>query len=130
MRMMHPKEIESVTALDAFERYNYFIKKIADSTVMYSLKSPEGDLAVSEIESKYLLPFWSPIEFAEIGKRVGWVDFNVSEISIPDFEKTYIPIIEARKYLINVFPVNHKTGFVVDLVEFLRDLKEELLKYE
>jgi len=35
-----------------------------------------------------------------------------------------------NNYLINVFPMNNKTGFVVSLEEFERDLSEELKNYE
>lgn len=34
---MHTKEIEAVSALQPFERYKYFIKKIADSELVYTL---------------------------------------------------------------------------------------------
>ena len=38
-------------------------------------------------------------------------------------------IIRENDFLINVFPTN-KTGFVVTLDEFIRDLKDELKNYE
>lgn len=39
-------------------------------------------------------------------------------------------IINTENYLINVFPVNGRSGFVVSLEEFDRDLQEELDKIE
>ena len=40
-----------------------------------------------------------------------------------------IYLISNENYLLNVFPVGLKTGFIVDLEEFIRDLKYELDKY-
>ncbi|WP_343642344.1 hypothetical protein [Chryseobacterium sp.] len=39
-------------------------------------------------------------------------------------------IINSENYLINVFPINGKSGFVVNLEKFDRDLQEELDKIE
>ena len=36
---MHAKEIENISSLKPFERYRYFMGKIADFEVLYSLKS-------------------------------------------------------------------------------------------
>jgi len=127
---MHQKEIENVSNLEPFERYEYFIKKIADFEVLFSLKSSEGNFAISETDDKYMLPLWSHEEFAKQNLNAGWESFQVYEISLEELETDIFSFISENNYLINVFPLNNKTGFVVNLEEFKRDLEEELEKIQ
>ena len=127
---MHQKEIENILKLESFDRYNYFIKKISDLEVLYSLKSPEGNFAISEIDKHYMLPLWSHEEFAKLNLNAGWENFEIYEISLEKLEADIFSFILENNYLINVFPLNSKTGFVVNLEEFKRDLEEELENYQ
>lgn len=124
------KEVESVSKLDAFNRYQYLIKKIASFEKLYSLKSPEGNWAISEVDGNYLFPTWSAPAFAKNCKIDGWSDFDIEEIALDTFQEDIISFLKQENYLLNVFPVGKTTGFVVDTEEFLRDLKLELTKYE
>ena len=123
-------EIRSVSALDEFKRYQYSIKRIADHTKIYSLKNETEDWAISTIENNKLFPVWPAQEYAESSAIDSWNGFKVQEISIHTFQKDIMTSIEAEGFLLNVFPVGKTTGFVVDLDEFVNDLKEELKKYE
>ena len=82
-----------------------------------------------EIENKILLPIWPAKEFVEICKINGWENCNVKEITLEEFENDIIDYISESGYLINVFPVLERTGFIVDLDEFAEDLSNELNKY-
>ncbi|MDF2553335.1 MAG: hypothetical protein K0R77_2610 [Chryseobacterium sp.] len=127
---MHVKEIETVSNLEPFERYNYFIKKIADFEILYSLKSLEGNFAISETNNKYMFPIWSHEEFAKLNLNKEWENFEICEISLEELEEGIFHFILENNYLINVFPMNNKTGFVVNLEEFKRDLSIELENYQ
>ena len=127
---MHIKEIETVSNLKPFDRYNYFIKKIADFEILYTLKSSEGNFAISEVDNHFMLPLWSHKEFAALNLDKEWLDFEVFEISLEELTDKFFPFILKNGYLINVFPMNNKTGFVVSLKEFERDLSEELENYQ
>ena len=126
--MMHIKEIEKVSLLEPFDRYKYFLKKVADSELLYILEK-DSSYAVSSLDNNYLFPIWSAKEFAELCKINGWEDFSISEITLEDFENEIIDVISNKNYLINVFPVLEKTGYVVSLDEFARDLSDELKNY-
>lgn len=123
------KEKEAVSSLSPFERYKYFIKRVADIELMYSLKSPEGNWAISEVETSKLFPLWSAKEFAEQCLTSGWAGFGVEEIDMDVFEDELLDFIHSQGYLLNVFPVGASTGFVVDIVEFAKDLSEEMKNY-
>ena len=124
------KEIKSVSALENFKRYQYLIKRVADREKMYSLKSQEDNWAISTVENNELFPIWSSPEFAKNCAIDKWNNFKVEEISLIRFQNDLIKFIENEGFLLNIFPVGKTTGFVVDLKEFVRDLRNELTKYE
>ena len=132
---LHPKHIANLSGLKPFDRYNYFIRKVADGEELWTIVDANDDLGISVIEDdnntyKTLVPFWPEKDFIEDFLTDNWVKHTPVKISLDDFEDKIIAIIEEENYLINVFPVNNKTGFVVTLQELIRDLNEELEQYE
>jgi hypothetical protein len=123
------KEIESVSVLPAFERYQHFIKRVADFELMYTLSDGKGNFAISDLENNELLSFWPAKEYAELNAIDEWSVYRVHEVSIEDFEDKIIDLVVSENYLLNIFPANGKTGFVVNLEEFARDLSSEMEKY-
>lgn len=123
------QEKKAVSALPSFERYKYFIKRLADTEIMYSLISPRGDWAISEVETAKLFPLWSAREFASQCRILGWSEFDIKEISLEIFEDELIDFIESEGFLLNIFPVDENTGFIVDLDEFAKDLSDEMKNY-
>ncbi|MEB4759083.1 DUF2750 domain-containing protein [Chryseobacterium indologenes] len=126
---MNQKEIDNVILLEPSERYKYVIKKIADWEVFYTLVDKEGGYVLSEIEGKTLFPIWSAEEFAKLCMISGWQDTRIKKLDLDDLENEIIDFIADSNYLINVFPVYDRTGFVVSLTEFSKDLSEELKNY-
>lgn len=122
-------EIESVSQLNAFDKYNYFIKKVADFELMYSLVDTDGNIATLEIDDNILLPFWSSSEYALLNAIKEWDNYEVKEISIEYFENEIIDVIESKNYLLSIFPIKEKVGFIVNLNEFAKDLSNEMDKY-
>lgn len=127
---MHKTEFESVILLEPFKRYSYCLKRIADRELMFTLFSEEGNIAISSLEDELLLPLWSAPEFATLSLVDAWSNFQVTEISLEWFENEFIEVINKRNYLLNVFPIDRRTGFVVSLEEFIRDLGYYLQAYE
>lgn len=126
---MEKIEVEKVAKLIPIERYKYFIKRVADGEIMFTLTNGDGNIIVSQIDKKMIVPFWSSTEFVELCKITGWENLDIKEISLDYFEDKIIDWIEENNYLLNIFPVENKTGFVVDINEFARDLSDELKKY-
>lgn len=123
------KEIEATSNLEPAKRYQYFIKRVADSEKMYSLVDDEGSWAIADVDEKSLFSVWSAPKFAETCAVGEWEGFVVKEFTIENFEDEVIDEIDKNGYLINVFSVKGKSGFVVELNEFARDLSEEMKKY-
>lgn len=127
--MIRQEEVNSVSTMGAFDRYRYFIKKIADYDEIWVLKSESGDLALSEVEGNILLPFWSAKEFTRSCLNREWEYYIPTKVTLDELETEILPLIDDKKYLIDVFPVNNKAGFVVTKDEFLHDLNNELSNY-
>lgn len=127
---LHKKAIENISNLIPFERHKYFIRRIADYEELWTIVDKSGDIALSVLENKTLVSFWADEDFIENNLSNGWEKCVPFKINLEDFAETIIPLIEENNYLINVFPLNGKSGFVVNLEEFARDLNEELDKYE
>lgn len=126
---MNDKEIESVSNLEPFKRYQYFIKKIADFEELWTIIDGNGDFALSDIDDKVLISFWSAEEFVNLNLNDGWENCGSRKLTLDDLEDEIFDLIASENYLINVFPVNGKSGFVVGLDEFARDLSDELKNY-
>lgn len=123
------KEIENVSKLEPFQRYEYFIKRVADSEKLYSLKNEEN-WAIAEVDQYKLFSLWPARQFAEKQIIEGWSNYQVAEIGLVNFNDEIGPMIKEKGFLLNVFSVGNQSGFVVELEEFLRDLNEELEKYQ
>lgn len=126
---MNIKETESAIALEPIERYKHFIKRVADSEVFFTLTDGNSHYALSELEGQKLFPLWSAAEYAELCKINGWDGFLIKELDLDDLEDEIIDFIADEGCLVNVFPVYDKTGFVVSITEFARDLGDELKNY-
>ena len=123
------QEIESVIKLEPFERYKYSLKRIADNETLYTIKRDNETIAISDLDEEKLIPFWSAKQFAELNITDEWNEFYVEEISLDDFENEIVDFINENNFLMNIFPINNKTGFVVSLDEFIRDLNIELERF-
>ena len=107
------QEIESVIKLEPFERYKYSLKRIADNETLYTIKRDNETIAISDLDDEKLIPFWSAKQFAELNITDEWNEFYVEEISLDDFENEMVDFINENNFLMNIFPINNKTGFVV-----------------
>jgi hypothetical protein len=124
------KELEAILKLSPFDRYKHFIKRVADSEKMYMLVDKEGNWALADVEGKDVFSVWSAPEYARLSAFGEWADFTVDSITMKQFENDIVDKIDKNGYLINVFSIKGKSGFIVDLDEFTRDLNDEISKYD
>ena len=128
--MLRKEEVENVSKLDPFKRYQYFIKKVADFEELWVLENDNGDIAISEVDDHVLLSLWSAPEFAATCQQGIWEQYRPVKLALDDLEDDIFPLVEDEGYLLDVFPVHGRSGFVVSLDEFIRDMDEELERYE
>ena len=114
---MNNKEIESVSNLEPYKRYLYFIKRVADFEELWTIIDESGDFALSDIDDKILISFWSAKEFVNSNLNNGWKNCSPKKLTLGDLEDEIFDLIASENYLINVFPLNGKTGFFVKLLQ-------------
>ncbi|OJU49089.1 MAG: hypothetical protein BGN96_00505, partial [Bacteroidales bacterium 45-6] len=78
-------EIVKVTSLKPIERYQYFLKRVADSEIIFILLNPNDEYVLSELDGNILLAFWSAKEYAELCQVDGWENSCIKEISLEIF---------------------------------------------
>lgn len=79
--MITNEEILNVSKLDVFKRYSYFIKRVADEEMIYTL-SLENEIAIAEVKNKKFISVWSAAEFAKECAALEWENYTVVEISL------------------------------------------------
>lgn len=127
--MINDSEITNVSKLTAFDRYEYFLKRAVDFEELWMLKSSDHEFVLSDIEDQTLITFWSNEEYVKQCLIDDWRDYYPIKYSMDEFYDLIVPIIKKHNYLVEIFPIPNKTGFIVDLDEFLRDIQEEDTNY-
>ncbi len=130
MNRVTNKEIDSVSSLDAFSRYRYFIKKIADFEEVWTIQDENQEYALSDVDDNTFVSLWSAEEFIKTNLSEGWENCEPIKLDLEKLGEELIPYASDNCYLINIFPVNGKSGFIVSVDEFVRDLNEELEQYD
>lgn len=125
-----PKEIETLMSCNPDVRYQYTIKRIADTETLWTLGVDNQTFAIQKSGEDYLLPIWSSKEFAIIFGSTFMKEYNCFPISLDNFEERIIDIICENGYLLNVFPTQtEEIGKVVGINSFSEDLSAALSEY-
>jgi hypothetical protein len=111
------------------KRYNYFIKRVADHEYLATLMDSSGQSIVHRVDEYILLPIWPAEEYVKVFNHENYEDSHVITISLTNFIDEWCPQIKEKKMLLDGFPVSERSGFVVTIDEFLRDLEDELVRY-
>ncbi|MFV5703098.1 DUF2750 domain-containing protein [Flavobacterium sp. XS2P12] len=126
---MNAKEFDNVIKLTPFDRYRYFVKKVADFEELWTITDMDGNYALSDIDENVMISFWPKLEYIDSNLANGWEECRPKKLTLDDLEDEIFDLIASQNYLINIFPVNGKSGFIVSLDEFARDLSDELKNY-
>ena len=126
-----PKEIETLMSCNPDVRYQYTIKRIADTEAMWTLGVDNHTFAIQKIKEDCLLPIWSSKEFAILFGSTFMKEYSCIPISLGNFEENIIDIICKNGYLLNIFPTQiEEIGKVVGINSFSKDLSKALNEYE
>ena len=125
------KEFEALMLCKAEVRYQYTLKRIADTEGMWTIIDNNNSFALQSYEDKQLFPIWSSKEYARafcVGERDAYMCFAVT---LDYFEEHVIDFVFNEGLLISVFPtVNEPFGKIVELNTFAEDLSCFLEDYQ
>jgi hypothetical protein len=122
------KEIQAVSSLTGQQRYEYFIKKVADNNELWILQN-NGWALVSDAKKEYL-PIWSHLEFAELNRVGNWSNYLPYSIKLEDFISTILTQIQNDNISTCVFLTIEDYGVCPSNDQLKRDLLNEISLYE
>jgi hypothetical protein len=124
---MNPKELEAVLKQPANIRYEYFIKKVVDSEIVWGLY--EDGWAVTEDDNgSKLFPFWPKREFAEHCAVDDWITYSSESMDLYEFMDEFLPKLKEDGYKPSIC-YNNDDSAVLKIDTLIEDLKAELGKY-
>jgi Protein of unknown function (DUF2750) len=122
---MRDKEFESVLALPGDRRYAYFIKRVADWELVYSLAADDGWALAGDDGGHELLPIWPHERFAAACTMGNWAGYQPRSIEASDWMELWLPGLVRDHRLVAVFPTPASHGVVVRPDRLKDDLQAE-----
>jgi len=124
---MNLKEFEAMINQPANIRYEYFIKKVVDSELVWGLYE-NGWSVTEDDKGNKLLPFWPKKEFAEFCAINVWVNYPSESMDLHEFIDEFLPRLKEDGYKPSIF-FNNNDSAVLEVDTLIGDLKAELEKY-
>lgn len=121
---MHPKKQKAISAMEAPERYDYFVRTICDSKVVWGLFN-EG-WAAGKVDSIDVIPVWPERELAADCATGDWAELTPKEIPLEDFLGKWLPGATADHTRFAVFPTVSQKAAVVENETLRSDIDAEL----
>ncbi|KFG94264.1 hypothetical protein GQ56_0126975 [Burkholderia paludis] len=125
---VHREKIESVLRLDARARFDYFIRRIADSEVVWGLF--DTGWATASADGRIAIPVWPEQDFAAICADAQWACFHPEAIPLDAFLTRWLPGMAKDRRLCSVFPVPAGRGHLVSPPDLLASIRSESSQYE
>lgn len=111
------------------ERYIRFLTTIAETGALWTVIDNDGSFALFEVNNTTVFSVWPDETSIESNLSVDWQDYIPFRVNLDELEETLIPLIRQNSYLINVFPIDSRTGYIVSLNTFITDINKELKNY-
>jgi hypothetical protein len=126
---MNTHKIQNVINLNVEQRYDYFIRKVAEYEEVWGLYE-NGWALLSDKDKRIIIPFWPEEDFALLCCTEQWANYQPKMISLDDFVNKWLPGMHSDNRYANIFytPAT-KIGTVVEPNVLLENLKEEMENY-
>jgi hypothetical protein len=129
MRKTSAKEIEAVLQLDGPDRFQRFVKRVADDECAWSLWKDGWGLMADSAET-LVFPLWPAREYAELCRLGEWSDYEARSIGLDELLADYLPRMSERGVLPAVFPTPANKGVTLTVEELTAALRKELEQYD
>jgi len=127
---MTDNEFSAVLELPASQRYEHFVKRVADWETVWSLGTANGWALLGDAEEREVVPIWPHERYAALCASGEWVNDRPRSIPLAEWLDAWLPGIARDDRLISVFPTPDSKGLVVTAEQLKADLEEELRNYE
>ena len=126
---VNDQQFEAVVALPAPQRYEHFIKRIADTEVVWSLRSIGGWVMSGAGDGGELFPVWPHERYAAACASGGWEGTHPAAIRLDDFRAKWLPGLQRDNRRVAVFPLPQGGSIPVEPERLGADLLDELALY-
>lgn len=125
---INPKQMEAVLALPSIERFEHFIKVIADWQEVWGLYQDGWALAAAD-DGTTVFPLWPAREYAQVCAENEWKGHEPRSISLNDFTDVLLPKLKIDGVLPGIFFTPASKGLTPSVDELRTALEAELQKY-
>ena len=123
---MDDKEVASVLALPYPARYEYFLQRVADEGIVWSLGSESGWVLDGDEHGREYVPAWPEERFAAACVGGNWQGTEPRGIELTEWRERWTPGMIADQRLVAVFPTPAGKAISVDPQLLEWDLEEQL----
>lgn len=120
------KEFETLIKQSPNIRYEYLIKKVADSEEVWGLYN-DGWATAQDEEGNTLIPFFPKKEFAENCAKKEWAGYKAELIILDEFINDWLTGMKTDGIKPSIFPSDNTV--VVNIDVLINDLENELENY-
>ena len=130
MRKVNDKEFAAIIALPGPERYGHFVRHVADTEEVWSLRGADGWVLTAADDGPELVPIWPHPRYAEACAKGLWQGAQPEAIALDRWLAAWTPGISRDGRQVAVFPTPDGQGVVVSAEQLRDDLAEECSLYE
>jgi hypothetical protein len=124
------REFEAVSRLNAEERFEHFLKRVADWEAVWGLRDAKGWVAATDGEGHSSFPLWPHPRYAVACADHEWAGNAPVAIDVHEFVEEWLPAMASDNVLLAVFPTPGLSGVIVSAAEMADALRQALAEYE
>jgi hypothetical protein len=125
---LNSKQISEVMALPGKDRYEHFIKVIADWQEVWGLYQNGWALAGTD-DGTTVFPLWPAQEYAQLCAANEWVGYEARAIPLNELMDELLPKLKKDGFLPGVFYTPSNKGITPSVDEFKSAIDAELENY-
>ena len=122
------QQLAAVVTLPGPERYEYFIKRVADAQEVWGLYQDGWALAKTD-DGTLVFPMWPASDYASLCAEYEWDGYDAQAFSIEELLEDLLPQLEQDRVLPGIFYTPGDKGITPTLDERRSDLVRELGRY-
>ena len=126
---LSPQQHDAVSALDGPQRYQHFIARVADTQVVYGLRTEEGWVSACDDAGAQGMPLWPHPAYALACATGEWAGATPADIDVYDFVDDWLPAMASQGIKAIVFATSASNGTLVDPAQVGADLEDEFSRY-
>lgn len=122
------QQLAAVVTLPGPERYEYFIKRVADAQEVWGLYQDGWALAKTD-DGTLVFPMWPASDYASLCAEFEWDGYDAQAFSIEELLEDLLPQLEQDRVLPGIFYTPGDKGITPTIAELRSDLIRELGRY-